>query len=92
MESAEARDDVLQKIEQDWQRELLAEAMRTVKARVQPHTWQAFRLMTQEGFRGQEVADRLGMKVGAVWVAKSKVQKMIADEVRRLEKLQELGV
>ncbi len=41
--------------------------------------------MTREGLSGAEVAERLGMKVGAVWVAKSKVQKMLQDTVQRLE-------
>lgn len=89
LESYEA--DVLKQMENDWRRELLAEAMRIVKARVQPHTWQAFRLMSEEGLSGLEIAQRLGMKAGAVWVAKSKVQKMIAEEIRRLEQLERLG-
>ena len=91
LHSTVARESFLEEIEEDWNRELLAEAMRTVKARVRPHTWQAFRLLSHEGLSGQEAAEKLDMKVGAVWVAKSKVQKMIADEIRRLEHLEAAG-
>lgn len=88
LNSTEAREHFLQQIEEEWNRELLMEAMRQVKTRVQPHTWEAFRLMSQEGLSGQDVAEKLEMKVGAVWVAKSKVQKRIAEELRKLEELE----
>jgi RNA polymerase sigma-70 factor (ECF subfamily) len=91
LNSTEARDNFMRQLEEEWNRELLAEAMRIVKARVQDHTWDAFRLMSQEALSGQEVAERLNMKVGAVWVAKSKVQKMIAEEIRELEDLEATG-
>lgn len=91
LKSTEARDNLMQQLEVAWNRELLAEAMRIVKARVQDHTWDAFRLMSHEGLSGREVAERLSMKVGAVWVAKSKVQKLIAEEIRELENLETSG-
>ena len=52
---------------------------------MQPHTWEAFRLTTQEGLSGAEVATRLGMQVATVFVAKSKVQKMLQEEIGKLE-------
>lgn len=85
LHSVATRDDFVHHIEEEWNRELLEEAMRLVRERVQPHTWEVFRLMTQEGLSGAEVAARLGMKVGAVWVAKSKVQKMIGEVIRDLD-------
>ncbi len=48
-------------------------------------TWDAFRLTALEGLSGAEAAGRLGMKVAAVYVARSEVQKRLRDEVRRLE-------
>jgi hypothetical protein len=53
--------------------------------RVQAHTWQAFQLLALEGLSGAVVAERLHMKVATAFVARSKVQKMIQEEVRRLE-------
>lgn len=74
-----------QQVEDEWDRELLEEAMGRVRLRVQPHTWEAFRLLALDGLSGQEAAAQLGMQSGAVYVARSKVQKMLQEEVRRLE-------
>jgi RNA polymerase sigma-70 factor (ECF subfamily) len=87
LQSVEAGDHFHRQFEEEWDRELLEAAMTAVRERVQAHTREAFRLMTQDDLSGAEVADRLGMKVGAVWVAKSKVQRMIHDEIRRLDAL-----
>jgi RNA polymerase sigma-70 factor (ECF subfamily) len=78
-------EDFLQQLDQESERELMEKAMELVRLRVRPHTWEAFRLMALEGLSGAEVAAQLGMKAGAVFVARSKVQKMIQEEVRRLD-------
>ncbi len=83
--TVEARTDLLQQLEHEYDRELLDEATARVRLRVQPHTWEAFVLTAVEGLSGAEVAARLGMQVGAVYVARGKVQKMLQEEVRRLE-------
>ena len=72
-------------IEREGDRELLEKAMALVRLRVKPHTWEAFRLMAFEGVSGAEVAERLGMKVGTVFVARSKVQRMLQEEMQKLE-------
>ncbi|MNC98254.1 hypothetical protein D3C83_161570 [compost metagenome] len=59
--------------------------MARVRLRVQPHTWQAFVLTAVEGVVDAEAAGRLGIQVGTVYVARGKVQKMLQEEVRRLE-------
>jgi RNA polymerase sigma-70 factor (ECF subfamily) len=81
----EAREDLLQRLEAEFDRELLHQAEQRVKTRVQAHTWEAFRLLAREGVPGAEAAQRLGMKVAAAFVARSKVQKMIQEEMRRLD-------
>jgi RNA polymerase sigma-70 factor (ECF subfamily) len=80
-----AREDLIERLEKEFDRELLNLAMQRVKARVQPHTWEVFRLLALEGLSGAEAAARLGMKVATVFVARSKVQRMIEEETRRLE-------
>jgi RNA polymerase sigma-70 factor (ECF subfamily) len=85
MHSVEAEEHFLTEMEEEWNRELLACAMREVRDRVQPHTWRAFEMLTREGMSGAEVAASLGMKVGAVWVAKSKVQRMLHEAIQRLD-------
>jgi len=81
-----ASDELVRYLEDAWDRELLEEAQARVRLRVQPHTWEAFRLLAVEGASGQAVAEQLGMQLGAVYVARSKVQKMLQEEVRRLER------
>jgi RNA polymerase sigma-70 factor (ECF subfamily) len=85
LDTIEARDDLARQLAEEFDAELLAEAMARVQLRVQAHTWEAFRLLAVEGLSGAEAAARLGMKVATVFVARSKVQKMIQDEVRKLE-------
>ena len=58
--------------------------MREVETRVQPHTWQAFRMLAIEGRSGSEVAALLGMEVSTAYVARSKVQRMIRAAAERL--------
>ena len=53
--------------------------------RVEPHTWEAFRLTALEGQSGAEAAAVLHMQVGTVFKAKSKVQRMLREEIERLE-------
>ena len=81
----EARTDLLQRLEEQYDCELLEEASARVRLRVEPHTWEAFRLLAQEGRSGAEVAKQLGMKVATVFATRSKVQKMLQEEVQRLE-------
>jgi len=80
LQSVEARDDLVQRLAADYDQELLQEAMVRVKERVEPHTWEAFRLTALEGLSGAEAAERLGLKVPTVFKAKSKVQQMLREE------------
>ncbi len=83
--SAEARDDLTGRLQREFDQELLELAQERVRQRVEPHTWDAFRLTALEGQSGAEAAARLGMKVASLFAAKSKVQKMLQQEVRQLQ-------
>ena len=85
LETVEAGDDLVQRLDEQFDQELLAEAEALVQQRVEPHTWEAFRLTAVEGLSGAEVGARLGMKVATVFKAKSKVQHMLHDEIARLD-------
>ena len=50
-----------------------------------PHTGEAFQRLALDGLSGAQPAKSLGMKAATVFVAKSKVQKMLQDEVRNPE-------
>jgi len=83
--SLPARDDLVSRIEEAYDTELLGVAMNAVKARVEPHTWKAFELLALEGLSGAEVATQLGIKQNTAYVARKKVQRMIREAVESLQ-------
>lgn len=85
LRTVEAREDLVRRLEEEFDRELLDEAMARVRARVAPHTWEAFERTALRGESGAAAAAALGMKVATVFVARSKVQKMLQQEARALE-------
>ena len=56
-----------------------------VRLRIAPQTWEAFRLTALEGLSGAAAAERLGIPVATVFKYKSRVQKMLQDELRKLD-------
>jgi RNA polymerase sigma-70 factor (ECF subfamily) len=56
-----------------------------VRLRVEPRTWEAFRLTAVEGLPGAEAARQLQMRVAAVFKAKSRVQKLLQEAIAALE-------
>ena len=85
MLTLEAREDLAQKLEEAFDLELLEAAKVRVRLRVAPHTWEAFRLLALAGLPVAEVAARVHLQVAMVYVAKSKVQKMLREEIGKLE-------
>jgi len=89
LNEVQARDDLVKHLQAEFDQELFQEAAARVQQRVEPHTWEAFRLLALEGLAGAEVAQRLGMKVLTVFKARSKVQKMLQAEIAELERGEE---
>jgi RNA polymerase sigma factor (sigma-70 family) len=85
MQTLEAREDLIQNLQEAFDHELLEAAKVRVRLRVAPHTWEAFRLAALEGLPVAEVAATVQMHAAMVYVAKSKVQKMLREEIRNLE-------
>ena len=85
LQQVEARQDLLQRLEEQFDQELFEEAAARVRLRVEPHTWEAFRMLALEGCSGAEAAGKLGMKVATVFVARSKVQKLLRQELAKLD-------
>jgi RNA polymerase sigma factor (sigma-70 family) len=85
LQSIEAREDLVQQLEEEFDREVLEEAVSRVRTRVTPKTWRVFEMTAQEGHTGAETAAALGMTVAAVFVAKGRVQNLLQEEVHRLE-------
>jgi RNA polymerase sigma-70 factor (ECF subfamily) len=90
LQSVEAREDLGARLEQAFDLELLELAQARVRRRVEPHTWEAFRLTALEGKSGAETAALLQLQVGTVFKAKSKVQQLLREELALLES-EELG-
>jgi RNA polymerase sigma factor (sigma-70 family) len=86
LDSAQARDDLLARLGEEFDMELFDEASARVRLRVEPRTWEAFRLTAVERLPGSVAAERLQMKVTTVFQARSNVQKMLRHEISRLER------
>jgi RNA polymerase sigma-70 factor (ECF subfamily) len=85
LDTLPAREDLVARLEEQFDQEVLDEATARVRLRVDPASWEAFRLLAVEGLSGAEAAGRLGRSVAAVFKAKARVQAMLRDEVARLE-------
>jgi RNA polymerase sigma factor (sigma-70 family) len=85
LQSVPAREDLMERLKEQFDAEVVAEACTRARRRVEPQTWDAFQLMARDGLTGDEVAARLGMNVGTVFKAKSRVLEFIREEVKRLD-------
>ena len=85
LEQPTAADALLEEIEVGYQRELLRRAAIAVQMRVQPKTWDAYRLSCEEQVAASVVAEQLGVPVSEVYVSKSRVLKMLREEVRKID-------
>jgi RNA polymerase sigma-70 factor (ECF subfamily) len=85
LHSVAAGEDLLKRLEEGFDQEILEEAVRRVRLRIEPQTWEAFRLTAEEGLSGAEASARIGLRVSQVYVAKRRVRQMLQDEVRKLE-------
>jgi RNA polymerase sigma-70 factor (ECF subfamily) len=90
--SVQAREDLAARLETAFDLERLEAAQARIRERVEPHTWEAFRLTAIEGQSGAEAAALLRMQVGTVFKAKSKVQQMLREEIERLEREEPIWV
>lgn len=85
LQSIEAREDLIMQLEEEFDREILNEAIVRVRMRVAPQTWEAFRLTALEGCSGAEAAKQIPMQMAQVFVAKRRVRKMLKEEIDKLE-------
>jgi RNA polymerase sigma-70 factor (ECF subfamily) len=85
LQTVAARDDLVQRLREEFDPELLDEAMLRVRQRLELRTWDAFYLTAFEGWSGAAAAAKLKMRLAAVFQAKSKVQKMLQAEIDKLE-------
>lgn len=70
--------------DQEYERQVFTWAAKRVQPQFQEHTWRAFWRTAVEGRPGPQVAAELGMSLGAVHVARSRVLARLREEVRGL--------
>jgi RNA polymerase sigma-70 factor (ECF subfamily) len=80
-----APEDEADRWERDYQRHLFALATEQVRDGFEANTWRAFWLLAVEGKSGEEAARSLGLSVGAVYVARSRVLARLKKQVQQLE-------
>ncbi len=81
-----ANEDLEHRLREAFDKELLEVAMARVRLRIEPRTWDAFRLLAIDEWSGARAAEHLGMKIATVFVSRSKVLRMIREEVTRLDR------
>ena len=74
--------------EADYQRATAAQAMDRVKGEFQAATWEAFLLTAVEGRSPAQAASRVGLSVGAIYVAKSRVIARLRLEIERMQEVE----
>jgi RNA polymerase sigma-70 factor (ECF subfamily) len=70
--------------DEELRRQLFATAARQVQVEFEEATWQAFWQTAVDGKKPAEVATALGLSVGAVYIAKSRVQARLKQRVSEL--------
>ena len=65
--------------------EISRRAAIAVRIRVQPRTWEAYRLTCEEQVAAPQVAAQVGMPLSEVYVSKSRILKMLREETRKIE-------
>jgi len=85
LQSLAARDDLERQLQEAYEQELVQCALARVRPRVQPVTWEAFRLTALDGLSGVAASAQLRIAVTSVYKAKSNVLRLLETEVRHLE-------
>ena len=83
-EVADPNSELVRRWEEEHDRYVLRCLFDLVEQEFEPNTFRAFRRLTLDDASGGEVAAELGMSVGAVYVAKSRVLQRIREEAAGL--------
>jgi RNA polymerase sigma factor (sigma-70 family) len=85
LSTVEAREDLIERLKEEFDLELKDEALARVQQRVKPHNWEAFRLTELEGLSCTEAAARLQRTVDQVHIARSRIPDLLREEIGQLE-------
>src|SRR5262245_42747195 len=71
-------------LDQEFRRHLFSVAAEQVKGEFEEQSWRAFWLAAVDGKKPQEIAAALGISVGAVYIARSRIQARLKERVAEL--------
>ncbi|HXJ61663.1 MAG TPA: sigma-70 family RNA polymerase sigma factor [Candidatus Dormibacteraeota bacterium] len=75
-----------QRWDDDWRRNLLEVALARLRARIDPHKYQLFDFYVNKAWPATKVAQRFGVPVRQVYLAKHRITVVLKKEIRRLER------
>jgi RNA polymerase sigma factor (sigma-70 family) len=74
--------------ETEWKENLFEAAITRVKKKMEPKQFQIFDCYVRKEWPAQKVAERLGVNVGQVYLARHRVGALLKKEIRALEKME----
>ena len=74
--------------ETEWKENLFEAAIARVKKRIEPKQFQIFDCYVRKEWPAQKVAERLGVNVGQVYLARHRVSGLLKKEIKALEKIE----
>ncbi|MDB4778001.1 RNA polymerase sigma factor [bacterium] len=83
--SVKTKEDFVDQIMEECDKGILEDAMLIVRRRVNENTWQAFQMTAINGISAQHVATQLEMAITAVYKAKSRIQRLLKEEIERID-------
>lgn len=81
--------DISHEVDAEFEREMYMLAAAKVRSEVNTATWRVFELTTIEGVTCEEAARSLGMSIGTVYAARSRIVKRLQIQIKRLQKTEE---
>ena len=72
--------------EEEWRKDLLERALDRLRPRLDEKQFQIFDLYALQGWPAREVARSLGVNIGRVYLSKHRVGRLLAAELKRLQR------
>lgn len=69
----------------EWNTHLAEAVLQRLKKRVNPKHFQAFELLTVQGWKPTEVSSTLGINLAQLYLIRSRLRRLVREEVARLE-------